>query len=172
MRRAPFFVPLFALGLAGCGDDATDASPANDAGSDGGVDVATDAGPCDPFGTWSVTTLDAGADATERVSVARGDGGALAVAFVDRAPPTSSCGLPDGGPAATSSASGTFDAATCALVLEYHATYCYSGEDQCENAKLTLRVTNDAASGVASIASGACMDLQSVDRDVTATRVP
>jgi hypothetical protein len=137
-------------------------------------DSATaDAGPCDPIGTWKLTTqLDAAAPFSENIVVTESDAG-ISVDFVDREIPPGSCWYPPDAepPEPTAEVSGAFDASTCELVAQWEASYCTSGEDQCVTIAYSLVISGDTASGTLNNVGGECMHPYSSEESVTGVRV-
>ena len=165
--------------LVGCGGENAAGDPGVDASNkDAGVDAPVEAGPCDPIGEWTLTLqAEAGTPGNDHVKIAAGaDAGAnaLKVTFVDRAEPKDTCMPPaDGGADAGPElieAVGTFDAATCTLSVDYARTWCFSGEQQCDDWSMSLTFSGTTASGSATSIGGWCMDKHTSEYTVTATK--
>jgi hypothetical protein len=85
----------------------------------------------------TVTVVSGGGDA----------GSAYAVQGPGESPPNDSCSL-EGGPG-TQTESGSFDEATCTLTYERNWGWCQSGEGQCEDIKVTLKLAGSQGTGQA-----------------------
>lgn len=165
--------------MVGCGGEDAASDPGTDAShTDAGVDAPLEAGPCDPVGDWTLTfQSEAGAPGVDHVKIeadADAGAGALKVTFVDRAEPKDTCMPPaDGGTDAGPElieAVGSFDAATCTLNVAYSRSWCFSGEQQCEDWSMSLAFSGTTASGSATNIGGWCMDKHTSDYSVTATK--
>jgi hypothetical protein len=109
----------------------------------------------------------------DTMTITKDASGGLTVAFDgDDTMPMDMCGaMPNTGTYATS-ASASADG--CALSLESHLAYCYSGENQCEDRVLTLEIGGDGATGTLTYTKCWCpqVDGPPVTVKATATRVP
>jgi hypothetical protein len=171
-------IPGAVLVLSGCSSgEETPTPPPGDGGADVDheldADAAAEPAPCEPYGTWTVSyTADAGSPpTTETLLVAPDpDAGGISVTFADRQPPVDTCSIPDAGNGATWSAAGTLDPATCTLTATYDASWCMSGEQQCDAFTLTLALAGSMGSGTAHEHGGWCMDQHDRDFGATATK--
>lgn len=156
-----------ALLLCACGGSSS-------AAVDAGGDHAVDAGPCDPYGAWTLTLApDGGVPSTEHIAVDASDGGSATVTFLDRAPAVDTCGPPEAGSDAGLAhivAPAVLDASACTLSAAYTESWCFSGEQQCRDFKLVLAVAGDGATGSATDTGGWCMDQHTATWSVTGVR--
>jgi hypothetical protein len=153
-------------GNAGAGGSA---GTGNSAGTtaDAASDAPVEAGPCEPVDHWALTyaPLEAGPSQTaETVVISEADAGGYELTWLDRTVPQDQCSPnPDGGSDAGSgpvTVSASFDAATCTLSATWNASWCQSGEQQCDTFDLSLTLSGATASGSAERAWGWCMQKQ------------
>lgn len=180
VRRSGYWVG-WALSVfvgLGCGDTTAESSATGSSSSSSSASSSGgDAGPCDAFGTWDVTysgspEMCSPASDTIIIEAASGEESGVKVTFVDGAPPASSCGGPDDS-AYTMSATLSEDG--CTLTASAHASWCQSGEDQCDDRDLTLTLQGDKASGKITYKRCWCGDSPSGtphDFDADAVRKP
>ena len=172
---------LVACGSTDSGSDAASDS-GTDAAADSGADVAAEAGPCEPEGEWTWTFgADAGTPEVDHVKIeAAPDAGtgAFKVTFLDRDVPKDTCSPPpDGGADAGADAGpsvitalGTLDASSCTLTVGYSLSWCHSGEQQCQNWSMAVAFSGNTGSGTATKIGGWCMDKQTTEYTLTATK--
>jgi hypothetical protein len=127
----------------GVGGGSSGAGAGGASGTDAGG-AAGEAG-CDPSGTWRIEygpgCEAAGADL---VFVERQSESTFAAAFANRRPGPSTCGA---GEVPKYSAKSTFSVALCDLRLELETSWCFSGEQQCDDRVITLRLTPQGGDG-------------------------
>jgi hypothetical protein len=178
-HRRRFPIVLAALVAAGCGGSSTE-----DEGRDAGPDTKPETAPgdgqagCNALGTWEVTyaSADAGMCSPDPDTItveADGDGGVV-VNWAGRKRP-STCTYPDAGDDSTYESPASLSSDGCTLTAASHASWCMSGEDQCDRRDLTLEVAGDAASGTVTYSRCWCMGpgpSSPADYAATAVRVP
>ncbi len=190
MRKAHFsFVLLASAALAaGCGGDDTSDGAGGTAGTggasgsggtvaDAAADAPAEAGACEPVDHWALSyaVVEAGVPpSSETVVVSQADGGGYQLTWLDRTVPQDQCSPnPDGGSDAGSepvTVPATFDAASCTLMAEWNASWCQSGEQQCDTFELTLTFSGATATGTADWSGGWCMQKQSASYTVSGTK--
>jgi len=112
-------------------------------------------GPCEPIGSWQIEFGAAISGPSQCkpsaplvVTVVAGGGGAgntYVVQGPGESPPNDAC-TPDGGPG-TEKESSSFDETTCTLTYERNWGWCQSGEGQCENISVVLKLAGNQGSG-------------------------
>ena len=146
-RRRHVSIVIAAWIAAGCGGTSTE-----DEGREAGVDAKPDDGhaACDALGTWEVTyaSADAGmcSPDSDTITVEADGSGGVVVAWAGRKH-ASTCTYPDAGDDSTYENPASLSLDGCTLTAASRASWCTSGENQCDRRDLTLEIAGDGATG-------------------------
>lgn len=156
-NRGQRLVVLAAVITAGGGGSSTE-----DAGRDAGQDAMQESGQdaCDAMGTWQVSyaSADAGmcSPDPDTITVEADGNGGIVVTWAGRKRP-STCTYPDAGDDSTYESPASLSADGCTLTAGSYASWCTSGESQCDRRDLTLEIAGDTATGTVTYARCWCM---------------
>jgi hypothetical protein len=162
----------------GCGGTSTEGE-GSDAGQDAKPEAAPSDGPatCNALGTWEVSyaSSDAGMCSPDPDTITvEADGDGVVVTWAGRKR-SSTCTYPDAGDDSTYENPASLSPDGCTLTAASYASWCMSGEDQCDRRDLTLGIAGDAAAGKVTYSRCWCMGpgpSSAVEYEATAVRVP